>query len=144
MSERKAVVRKFYRNVWEGKELTLLPQLMRKDVRFRGSLGEEKRGHEGFAEYVENIHNALSGYTCQILSLIQEDDQIAARMKFSGKHTGEFLGFTPTEQQVSWVGSAFFTFEEGLIADLWVLGDLANLHDLLESQRTSAKVTTNN
>lgn len=135
MSERKAVVRKFYRNIWEGKELTLIPQLMRKDVRFRGSLGEEKRGHEGFSEYVTSIHAALSDYSCQILSLVQEDDQIAARMRFSGKHTGEFLGFSPTQKPVSWMGSAFFTFEDGLIADLWVLGDLASLNDLLASQQ---------
>lgn len=138
MSERKAVVRKFYRNVWEAKELSLLPRLMRKDVRFRGSLGEEKKGHEGFSEYVLSVHAALSNYRCQILSLVQEDDQIAVKMKFGGLHTGPFLGFAPTNKNVSWIGCAFFTFEEGVIADLWVLGDLDNLKtQLLEQQNAS-------
>lgn len=137
MSEQKAIVRKFYRRVWESKDIALLPQLMRKDVRFRGSLGEEKRGHEGFSEYVASVHDALSNYTCQIISLIEEADQIAARMRFSGKHTGEFLGFSPTQQRIAWEGSAFFTFEENLIADLWVLGDLASLQELLATQQSS-------
>ena len=39
-----------------------------------------------------------------------------------------FLDVPPTGRQLSWAGAAFFTFSDGLVGDLWVLGDLHNLH----------------
>ena len=42
------------------------------------------------------------------------------------------MGFKPTGKQVEWLGAALFSFNEGLVADLWVLGDVHGLLQLLE------------
>jgi predicted ester cyclase len=48
-----------------------------------------------------------------------------------------FQGFPPSGKLVSWSGAALFKFEAGLIAELWVLGDLAGLNAMLSAnQRT--------
>ena len=48
-------------------------------------------------------------------------------MRFAGKHRAEFLGIAATGRQITWTGAAFFRFEDGKIAELWVLGDLVEL-----------------
>jgi predicted ester cyclase len=52
-------------------------------------------------------------------------------MMFSGVHRDTFLGVPATGRRVAWAGAAFFTFDDGLISDLWVLGDLYGLHEQL-------------
>lgn len=54
-------------------------------------------------------------------------------MRFSGLHTGFFLGHAPTRKPVSWQGAALFGFRRGRIGTLWVLGDLAGLEALLRA-----------
>jgi hypothetical protein len=52
-------------------------------------------------------------------------------MRFSGVHVAPFRGFAPTGKLIQWQGAALFTFRGGAVCDLWVLGDLAGLDDLL-------------
>ena len=41
--------------------------------------------------------------------------------------TQHFMGFSPTQKPVEWMGAALFTFSGGKITDLWVLGDVDGL-----------------
>lgn len=43
------------------------------------------------------------------------------------------MNIPPTGKQLTWAGAALFTFEDGKIIDLWVLGDLVSLLDQLNS-----------
>ena len=47
-----------------------------------------------------------------------------------------FRGYEPTGKIVDWLGAALFRFENSVIAELWVLGDLAWLDALLQAQAT--------
>jgi hypothetical protein len=40
--------------------------------------------------------------------------------------------------QVSWLGAAWFRFERTLIGELWVLGDLAGLDEVLRNNQAAA------
>ncbi len=62
-----------------------------------------------------------------------DGNRAAARLRFTGRHRDEFLGFPPTGRQVTWAGTAFFTCEDARITDLWVLGDLAELRSQLRT-----------
>jgi predicted ester cyclase len=94
-------------------------------------VGQEKRGHTGFAEYVDMVHKALGEYRCIIEDLVSEGNKVFAKMTFSGIHREKFMGYSPTHQRVSWNGCALFTFEGELIKDVWVLGDLKRLEQQL-------------
>ncbi len=107
---------------------------MREDFTFRGSLGAERRGHDGFAEYVRTVRGALGDYRCDILDLVCEDPRAFARMRSSGIHPAKFLGHTPSGKRVEWTGAALFTAgDDGRPADLWVLGDIHGLLRQLEA-----------
>jgi len=113
--------------------------VLREDFTFRGSLGAERRGHAGFAAYVEMVRGALADYRCEILDLVAEDGKAFARMRFSGVHRGELLGRAPTGRRVAWLGAALFTLAaDGQIADLWVLGDRQALEAQLEADARGA------
>ena len=131
----KTVVQKFYADVWNKHDKSAIPALLQPDVTFRGSLGQRKTGHAGFAEYVSSVHQALGEYQCEIIDLLAEGNRCFARMRFSGTHRGDFLAFKPTGKKVEWEGAALFTLRDGLVADLWVLGDVHGLLQQLEDNR---------
>jgi steroid delta-isomerase-like uncharacterized protein len=129
-----ALVRAFYADIWDRQDTSRVPELLAPDFVFRGSLGSECRGHGEFIAYVHFVHAALRDYRCQIQELISDGDRSFARMRFGGVHRGELLGFPPTHQAVSWAGAAVFSFREGRISSLWVLGDVHGLREQLAAR----------
>lgn len=127
----KEQVERFYKEIWERGDKTVISQLVTEDFIFRGSLGTESRGRERFAAYVDQVRSALDDYRCETLDLVAETNQVFARMLFTGIHNGALLGFPATGRQVSWHGAALFTFDGERIARLWVLGDLTTLRGQL-------------
>ncbi len=128
----RAVVDSFYADIWNRHDKSKIPVLLCDNFTFRGSLGQAKVGHEGFESYVDFIHAALANYCCDILDLVVEGSKAFARMRFSGIHRGEFFGYQPTGKPVEWLGSALFAFNGKKVANLWVLGDVHGLLQLLE------------
>ena len=135
-SVRKGQVRRFYEVLWDARDLDAMPSVLHDDFTFRGSLGDERRGHREFAEYVEMVHSALANYRCTIEDLVEERDKVFARMSFGGVHKNRFRGYEPTGRHVSWNGCALFTFRGDKVSDLWVLGDLKGLEEQLERNRS--------
>ena len=127
----RALVEAFYHDLWNRQDRSQAVLLLHEDMTFRGSLGEVKRGHAAFWDYVRMVTEALGDYRCEIKALVCDADRAFARMLFSGVHRGPFLGFEPTGRSVSWEGAALFTIRDGRIADLWVLGDVHGLRQRL-------------
>ncbi len=136
MNSHKQQVRRFYEVLWDAHDKEAIPTVLHENFTFRGSLGQEKRGHDGFAEYADMIHNALADYRCTIEELVAEGEKVFAKMAFGGIHRNEFMGYTPSGKRVSWNGCALFTFDGDLISDVWVLGDLKNLENQLRENAT--------
>src|SRR6478609_9715207 len=65
-----AVVESFYADVWNRQDTSRIPRLLDPHFTFRGSLGETRTGHDGFASYLGFVHGAVSGFTCDILELV--------------------------------------------------------------------------
>ncbi|MXW71708.1 MAG: ester cyclase [Acidobacteria bacterium] len=123
----RALVEAFYLEVWNQADEDRAREILAESFRFRGSLGAERVGPDGFLAYMRDVHRALGDYRCIIDGLVTDGDRTAARMRFTGTHRAEFLGVAATGRQVTWAGAAFFRFERERIAELWVLGDLAEL-----------------
>jgi steroid delta-isomerase-like uncharacterized protein len=128
----------FYERIWNRGDLDAAVDLLSEDFVFRGSLGSELRGREGFKDYVCLVRNALGNYQCEILECVTEEQQAFAKMRFSGIHVAEFRGYLPTGMPVHWLGAAWFRFGKNTITELWVLGDLAGLDTLLKRNQESA------
>jgi predicted ester cyclase len=103
--------------------------------RFNGEHdGLDKVGHEGFARMVSGIHAALAEYHCEIHSMVVEGNKAFCRLRFSGRHCGNLMGYPPTQQVVSWMGATEFTCINGKILKVWELGDMKTLEEQLQVQ----------
>ena len=127
----KILVERFYFEVWNQADEAVAHEILHADFRFRASLGPEKRGPNGFIEYMRSIHAALADYTCVIDDLVVSGDRAAARMTFFGRHHGRFFDVEPTGKEIRWAGGAFFKIDQGQIAELWVLGDIDSVKQQL-------------
>ena len=137
MSIEKNLVERFYEIIWNQHDKGAIPDVVHESFRFRGSLGQYKEGHSGFAEYLDMVHAGLGDYRCEILELVAEPSKAFARMRFSGIHKGRFMGFDASNRRVTWEGAALFHFVDNKISELWVLGDLKALERQLSSIETT-------
>jgi steroid delta-isomerase-like uncharacterized protein len=124
MQNRKETVRKFYEAIWNNADKTVIPDLLTEDFLFRGSLGLMQRGHHGFANYMDQVRNAIGEYRCEIVDMVAEEDKVFTRMLYSGVHRGELFGYAPTLGRIKWDGVAIFTFHDEKITELWILWDV--------------------
>jgi steroid delta-isomerase-like uncharacterized protein len=121
------VIERFYHELWNRFDESLVPELMTEDVRFRGSLGPVRNGREGFTEYMRIVRTAFPDFTNRIDDLVSEGDRSFARLHYSGTHRGEVFGIGATGRHVEYEGAALFRFRDGRIREGWVLGDLQHL-----------------
>jgi steroid delta-isomerase-like uncharacterized protein len=127
----KAVIGRFYDEMWNQWNFDLAEQILAPNIRFRGSLGTEVRGIEEFQAYMRSVQAAFPDFHNRIEELIVEGNRAAARLTYEGTHRGEIFGAAATEKRITYAGAAFFGFSEGRIAEGWVLGDLYALQKQL-------------
>lgn len=131
-----ALVRRFYEELWNRFDKTLIPALLTDDVTFRGSLGRHAVGHSEFGDYMDLVQRAFPDLHNRIDELIVDGVGQAAfaRLSYRGTHDGELLGVAATGRAIAYEGAARFETRGGLIADIWVLGDLHGLMHQLRAE----------
>jgi steroid delta-isomerase-like uncharacterized protein len=127
MSTNVELVRRFYEEMWNRFDESLIPRLLTPDFKFRGSLGNQTLGHDAFARYMRLIEQAFPDFTNHVEETITEGDRTFARLTYRGTHRGEALGCPPTNRPIRYVGAAVFRFRQSMIAETWVLGDVWGL-----------------
>ena len=133
------VIARYYRELWNRFEKSLIPELLEEGIRFRGSLGEEVVGHAGFEAYMERVRAAFPDFTNTIETVLTDGERSFARLTYRGTHLGPIFGIAPTGRRVVYAGAALFRIREGRIAELWVLGDV---HGLLSQIRDAGPPAT--
>ncbi len=123
----KALVRRYYEQLWNRWDFALADQIIAQDIAFRGSLGIAVRGREGFQQYMRTVRAAFPDFQNHIQELVAEGDKVVARLAYRGTHRGELFGIRATGKQVSYAGVAIFRIADGKILEGWVLGDTLGL-----------------
>ncbi len=123
----KAIIRRYYEDLWNRWDLVIADELIAADIAFRGSLGVTVRGLEGFKRYVAMVRAAFPDFHNAVEDLIAEGDKVGARLTYRGTHAGELFGVFPTGRQVMYSGIAIFRIAGGKIVDGWVHGDTLSL-----------------
>ena len=134
--QHKALIRRYYEEMWNRWDFALADELIAGDVAFRGSLGVSVQGREGFKDYMRTVRRAFPDFHNQIEELIAEDGQVVARLTYTGTHEGELFRIGPTGRRVSYAGVAIFRIAGGRIAAGWVLGDVHALVEQISGART--------
>lgn len=133
------LVTRFYHRLWNEWDDAAVDDTLCADFLFRGSLGDETKGRGGWRGYRDKVREGSHDFHNEIVDLVVVGNRAAARLRFSGTHSGPLLGIEPTGRSFSYAGAAFFTIAQDRLAEAWVLGDLAALRAQLEEPASSAK-----
>jgi steroid delta-isomerase-like uncharacterized protein len=123
----RSLINRFYHEMWNRFDKTIIADLLADDLRFRGSLGEFKTGRNEFGEYVDFIQRTFPDFSGEVEEIISEGDKAFARLTWQGTHCGELFGIAPTRRRIQYAGAAVFKFRGDRIAEVWVLGTFTGL-----------------
>ena len=121
--DNKRIIRRYYEEVWNTWNSVAAAEILHPTLKFRGSLGVEVQGLDGFKDYVTLVRGAFPDFNNRIDALIAEGDQVVARLTYKGTHLGELFGFAPTGRPVTYSGVAIFRIAGGKIVERWGLSD---------------------
>jgi len=129
------LVTRFYHRLWNEWDDAAVDDTLSADFLFRGSLGDQTRGRDGWRRYRDKVRSGSHDFHNEIVDLVAVGHRAAARLLYRGTHSGPLLGIEPTGRTFSYAGAAFFTVSRGRLAEAWVLGDLAALRAALTEPR---------
>ncbi len=126
--ENKALVRRYFEEIWDKGNLDLIDELFTTDFVRHGPTATEGevRGREGFEGLVSMYRSALPDLQVPIEDLVAEGDRVVTRWKARGTHQGELMGNAPTGDQASVSGILIDRISGGKIEEEWV--DYDTLH----------------
>lgn len=125
------LIERFYEDLWNRWDDGAVDDVLAEDFTFRGSLGLETNGRTGWREYRDLIRAGSADFHNEVQSLVIDGEQAAARLLYTGTHTGSLAGLPASGRRFSYAGAAFFGSRDGRLASAWVLGDLAGLRSQL-------------
>ncbi|MEU5083590.1 MULTISPECIES: ester cyclase [Streptomyces] len=73
-------------------------------------------GYLGTARWV---HSAFEGAKWEHLDSFAEGDRAVLRLRFTGRHVGDFLGIEPTQRPVDVEQTHIYRVENGLVVEHW-------------------------
>lgn len=126
-----SLIEAFYSQLWNRWDDLAVDRVLSEDFRFRGSLGTETVGRDGWRAYRDTVRSGSSDFHNTVVTLVVNGNQAAARLEYTGTHDGPLLGIAPTGRTFNYAGAAFFEAKNGLLERAWVLGDLTALREQL-------------
>lgn len=82
-------------------------------------------GHAAIRKVIQMYRKAFPDLQAQVEILVASKDRVAWQRTLRGTHKGSFKGFPSTGQTVVWRDMVVSRFQDGLIAEEWIVTDLA-------------------
>jgi predicted ester cyclase len=125
------LVHSFYDDLWNRWDDSRVDAVLAPSFEFRGSLGTSTVGRDGWRDYRDTIRAGSADFHNSVVMLVCDGPSAAARLLYTGTHTGPLLGIEATGRRFEYAGAAFFAVADGLLTSAWVLGDLVALRGQL-------------
>lgn len=123
-----ALVRRFWRQIFDERNLPAARGLVTPDFRWRGSLGSQSEGIEGFLAYAEAAQAAMPDLAVTLDEVATTGSQVWARLRFRATHQDELLEQPGTGRHVNYVGQAVHDVRDGRLSRVWVVADTLSLY----------------
>ena len=118
--ENKAIIRRYYREVWEQGELDVVDALFAPDVKLHlPGVPEDPFGPAPVKQLASMARTAFPGLRVTIEDLIAERDKIVATVSLHGPHEGAAPGASPRVAAASWRRIDVFRLFRGKIVEHW-------------------------
>jgi predicted ester cyclase len=117
--ENKSTVQALINAVSQGDEKTIRRVVADGLVNHNPVPGTPDHGPESVIAASRAFTTGFEDYRAEIRDLIAEGDKVAVRARFTGTHTGGFLGNPPTGGTMSVDALMVFRFEGGRVVERW-------------------------
>ena len=108
-SENKALIRRYFEEALNQKNLALLDELVSDE-----NLKQLVTSKLGIA--FPDLHRTVD-------DVVAEGDKVVARQTMRGTHTGKYLGIPPTGRKVTFTAIGIYRIKDGKIAEAWISRD---------------------
>lgn len=122
-SAMKSLVQRFYSDLWNKFDTSIADTIISPQVAFRGTMEHKTQDREGFKRYVREIQAGFPDFQARIDAVYVDGENCVARLLWTGTHNGEFRGVKATGRKFEYPGVGIFRIEQGLIKDVWAVGD---------------------
>jgi steroid delta-isomerase-like uncharacterized protein len=121
--EHKALARRVFDDVLNGRNLDLLDELAASDYIEHNPLPGQRTGIDGIRDRYTIVLNAFDPHFT-VEDVIAEGDKVVLRWTNSGTHVGAFLGIPPTGRSFRIPGIEIWRMESGKLAEHWDVVDV--------------------
>ncbi|MDE5777739.1 MAG: ester cyclase [Lachnospiraceae bacterium] len=77
------------------------------------------RSNQECVDILKNTEKTFTDMEVEILDLIEEDNKVAIRARFTATHNAEVYDLQPTGKRISFEALEIFRIENGLIVESW-------------------------
>lgn len=99
--ENKAVVRRIYEELWDGRNLQVADEIIaRGGLNYDTGLTAHPFGPEEMKGTVRMVTAAFPDNRHEVQDIFAEGDRVMARVTLTGTHEGEFMGIPPTGRRI--------------------------------------------
>ena len=117
-TENKALVRRWFEEVWNKGRVDAIEQMLAGDAVVHG-LGEDLYGPGGFRPFHTAYRSAFPDISLRLDHIVAEGDMVAACWSGTGTHRGDGLGFPATGREVQFNGMTFVRVRNGRLLEGW-------------------------
>lgn len=127
MTKNRVLLNRYCDQLWNAGDLSLIPELIDEDIYFRGSLGLEVNKIDGFKSYMQTAKSAFPDFNHHLEEVIEEGDNFAVRLTFSGTHKGFLFDIAPTGKRISYAALGIFKLKDSKMHNIFILADLEDV-----------------
>ena len=118
-SENKALVRKWFQEVWNRGSVAAIDEMLTADAVVHGLGPADLRGPAGFKPFHAAYRDAFPDVVVEINEIIDEGHIVAVRWTGTGTHQGSGLGIPPTGKRAHFTGMTFLKVHHGQLVEGW-------------------------
>lgn len=126
-AENKAVLRRFFKDVLEGGNVSAVGQIVAHDFVDHQPAPGQGPGVEGVKQFVAGVRGGLSHLRVELEHVVAEGDLVASHVTISGLHTGDLFGMPPSGKDVTIRISDIVRMQNGKVTERWGVEDLSGL-----------------
>lgn len=123
----KAIVRRFIEEYQNGRSEETARELLGDDFIDRSPIGNFSPDKKGVIEMHKMLFDAFGDLKAEIHDQVAEDDRVATRKTFRGKHSGDFMGVPATGRTVEIGVIDILRVRDGKLVEHWCQVDFAGL-----------------
>ena len=120
LEENKALVRRWFSEVWDNKRSAAIDEMLAPDVVIHGlDENQPMRGTGAFKKFHEIFCGAFPDIRISVEKLVAENDSVAFLCLVRGQHLGDHLGFKASSATVDFTGLGMVRIKDGKIVEAW-------------------------